>query len=35
MTTSHMNPNYINGEWVGAERALTDVNPSDLDDVVA
>ena len=34
MTTSHMNPNYINGEWVGAERVLTDVNPSDLDDVV-
>ena len=34
MTTSHMNPNYINGEWVGAELALTDVNPSDLDDVV-
>ncbi len=34
MTSSHMNPNYINGEWVGAELALTDVNPSDLDDVV-
>ncbi len=34
MTTSHMNPNYINGEWVAAERVLTDVNPSDLDDVV-
>lgn len=34
MTSSHMNPNYINGEWVGAERAQTDVNPSDLDDVV-
>lgn len=34
MKINDMNPNYINGKWVGSPTSLIDVNPSDLDDVV-
>ncbi len=34
MTTSGMYPNLINGSWARAEDVLTNVNPSNLDDVV-
>lgn len=34
MQTEDITSNYIDGEWVRGERTVTDLNPSDLDDVV-
>ena len=34
MNSSAMYPNLINGSWVSADDAITNINPSDLDDVV-